>query len=455
MTATETTDSTAAGWQRRLSAPVDASSLAMFRILFGVVMLVAMLRLLAKGWVKTLYLDPAFHFPWVSWITPWPGNGMYFHVAALAALAAGIALGCCYRFCAALFFLGFTYLEFLDRTAYLNHYYLVSLLAGLLVFLPAHRKWSVDARLFPPVAGECVPAWSIWLLRFQVGVVFFFAGLAKLNPDWLFAAQPMRTWLMAKSDLPFIGAWLAEPWMAWAASWGGAAYDLSIPFLLLLARTRPGAWAAVVFFHVTTALLFPIGMFPWIMIAATTIFFPPDWPRGFFRRRTSAPPALRPAFPLLPRPAAVLIGAYCLGQVLLPMRSWLYPQQGAWDVRGFNFAWRVMLVEKTGDAQFYEFDPVTGTRERIPTGRYLTARQRMMMAQDPFMIRQFAQFLGRELDVKKTGHEIRAEAVAALNGRPSQPLVRADINLAGELPPDWIVPLNISPPDQPQQLVAL
>lgn len=427
--------------------PIDAASLAAFRILFGSVMGVSMIRFLFKGWVKTIYLDPAFHFPWVSWIAPWPGNGMYVHVAALSMLAFGIAAGFCYRSCAVLFCLGFSYLEFIDRTTYLNHYYLVSLLSGLLVFLPAHCKWSVDAWLSSRVAGETVTKWQIWLLRFQVGVVFVFAGLAKLNPDWLFRAQPMRMWLMARSDVPLIGSWLAEPAMAYAASGFGVLYDFSIPFLLLMRRTRGIAILALLFFHGMTAVLFPIGMFPWIMVAASLVFLPPDWPRRLLWWRQTE--VGRECFagagfiaPRLSAVGAVFLSIYCCVQILIPLRSWCYPQQGAWDMRGFNFAWRVMLVEKTGAAEFYAFDPVTGSRERISINGYITTRQRMMMAQDPFLIRQFSRFLGEQLNIKETGHEIRVDAFAALNGHPSRRLVVAEANLAAELPGEWIAPFN-------------
>jgi hypothetical protein len=426
-----------------LSKPVDASSLAAFRVLFGVVAMVAMIRVLAKGWVETIYLEPVFHFPWFFWIKPWPGNGMYVHVWVLAMLALGIAVGFRYRLCTALFCLGFTYLELIDQTTYLNHYYLISLLSGLLIFLPANCQWSLDALRRRRLAAESVPAWTVWLLRYQMAVVFVFAGLAKLNPDWLFAAQPMRTWLMANSGLPLIGSWLAEPWVAFAASWFGALYDLTIPFLLLYSRTRLAALAAVVFFHVMTSLLFPIGMFPWLMIVASTVFLPYDWPRRFLIRkpaRTSVEAFQRAPSPRLDFIPKFLLLSYCGLQILLPARSWFYPQCGAWDQRGFNFSWRVMLVEKTGSVEFYRYDPDGKLRERIPIESYTTPRQRVMMAQDPALIRQFAQFLSVAL--ARPDSEIRAEAYAVLNGHPSQRLVRPDVNLAGALPPDWIVPFG-------------
>jgi vitamin K-dependent gamma-carboxylase len=429
-----------------LSAPVDASSLAVFRILFGCIMAGGMMRLLLKGWVKTLYLDPAFHFPWLAWVTPWPGNWMYLHVTALVILATGIALGFCYRVSAILFCLGFTYLEFIDRTTYLNHYYLVSLLSALLVCVPAHGKWSLDARLYPHKARETVPAWSIWVFRFQITVIFLFSGIAKLNADWLFHAQPLRVWLTAKSDLLVVGPWLAQPSVAWIASWFGAIYDLSIPFLLFSARTRLAGFFAILFFHVLTALLFPIGIFPWLMIASSLLFFPPDWPRrirAFHRSQTGQTTVWdhRP-LQLLSRPALILLAVYCGIQILVPLRSWCYPQQGAWDGRGFNFSWRVMLVEKCGHVDFYDFDPLTGERQLVDLRPYITARQRFMMAQDPYLIRQFAQFLGRKLTVELRGHQIQVDAFATLNGYPSQPLIRSEVNLAAQPSDDWVVPFT-------------
>ncbi|MGV3756618.1 MAG: HTTM domain-containing protein [Verrucomicrobiota bacterium] len=436
----------------RCNQPVDGSSLALFRILFGCVMVFAMVRLLLKGWVQELYLAPAFHFTWewFPWVKALPGTGMYLLVTGLALLALGMAFGWRYRFCAILFFFGFTYLELIDQTTYLNHYYLVSLLSGLLIFLPASSVWSWETRGH---AVSTVPAWTVWLLRFQLCVVYFFAGLAKVNADWLFEAQPMRIWLAARSDLPIIGEFLARTWVAYAASWTGALYDLTIPFWLFWSRSRPWAYLAVIGFHAMTSVLFSIGMFPWIMMVATLVFFPPEWVKGVVamlnqRIRGSQ---LLPALDSASKPPAyrlkawsfILLAVYAVLQIALPLRSYYYPQQGAWDGRGFNFAWRVMLVEKTGYVEFYAFNPDTGKRERLGVDHLITPRQKVMMAQDPGMIAQLARRLAEDFPTMgKSGWEVRADAWATLNGCPSQRLIRPDVNLAGPLPTDWIVPLR-------------
>src|SRR6185436_6511242 len=115
------------------------------------IMFAAMIRFLAKGWVREFYVAPQFHFtyPGFEWVQPRPDFWMHAHFVLLALLALGIGLGFFYRACTVLFFLGFTYVELLDQTTYLNPYYLISLLSGLLIFLPAHRAWSIDAWLKP------------------------------------------------------------------------------------------------------------------------------------------------------------------------------------------------------------------------------------------------------------------------------------------------------------------
>ena len=260
----------------RWAAQVDAASLAVFRILFGLLMAFAMIRFLSNGWVEELYLKPTFFFPFFSWARPFPAFWMHALFVALAVLGACVAVGFCYRVCITLFFLGFTYVELIDQTTYLNHYYLISLLSGLMIFLPAHRLWSMDAWLRPSLRADYVGAWALHILRFQFAVVYSFAGLAKLNRDWLFDAQPLRIWLAARNDLPLIGPLLDESWLAFVASWLGAAYDLSIVFLLCHRRTRPFAFAAVIVFHLATWMLFRIGIFPWIMIVGAPLFFSPD-----------------------------------------------------------------------------------------------------------------------------------------------------------------------------------
>ncbi len=238
----------------RLFAPVDIAFLVLFRIAFGGIMLWQVWRYFDYGWIQRYYIDPLFHFSYFGfgWVQPWAGDGMYFHFYALGVLAAFIMVGLWYRVSAALFFLGFTYVFLLDQAHYLNHFYLISLISLLMIFLPAHRALSLDALLRPSLRSKTVPAWPLWLLRAQIGIALFYGGLAKLNVDWL-RGEPMRMWLADRTAFPLVGHLFTEEWMVYFISYGGLLYDLlAVPFLLWR-RTRLAAFAVTVFFHVSNS----------------------------------------------------------------------------------------------------------------------------------------------------------------------------------------------------------
>jgi vitamin K-dependent gamma-carboxylase len=432
--------------------PVDIASAVAFRIAVGLLMLAAIARYFAYGWITQLYVTPRIFFPYpgLEWIVPLPGAAMYALFVMLGVLAVCVAIGLWYRASVALLCLGFTYVHLLDRTNYLNHYYLLSLLSGLMIFLPLHGAASLDAWRRPVLRSATVPAWVVWLLRFQLGVVYVFGAVAKLNADWLLRGQPLRIWLGANVDLPLLGPWLEAPWAAYVCSYAGLAFDASIVPLLLWRRTRTAAFIAVLIFHAFTALLFPIGMFPWIMIALTPIFFPPDWPRRWLGgRRCAAPSACSTrssphAFDWL---VAAGIAAYALVQIALPLRHLLYAGDLYWSESGMRFSWQIMVMEKYGRATFRVTDPRSGATWTINPGDSLTPLQVRMMATQPDMIRSFAEYLAAEFRARGYDRvEVHGDVYVSLNGRPHQRLVDPHVDLAhlGERggPPRWIVPLR-------------
>jgi len=262
---------------KQLTKSTSAAPLAFFRIAFGLLMLISIIRFWSMGWIEQLYLDPPFHFTYYGfdWVKPL-GNFTYllFIVCGLAAVA--VALGWKYQVAAATLFLSFTYIELMDKTTYLNHYYFISCMCFLLCFLPAGKYFSVDSYRTPSKWMPQIPKWTIYSIMLLVSIVYFYAGLAKLHSDWLLHALPLKIWLPGRYDLPLIGGLLEQEWVAYAFSWGGAVYDLCIPFALLYKPTRNIAFVFVVIFHLLTRILFPIGMFPYIMIVGALIFFSPD-----------------------------------------------------------------------------------------------------------------------------------------------------------------------------------
>jgi vitamin K-dependent gamma-carboxylase len=419
-----------------LARPVDSAWLAAFRALYGLTMAVSMLRFIAHGWVDSLLIRPTFHFKYwgFGWVEPLPGPLMHALSYALVGLALCIALGS--RIATLGFVLGFVYLQLTDATSYLNHCYLAGLLGLLLCAAPAGRA----AR---------VPALWLYVFRFQLAVVYTFAGVAKLNADWLVHAQPLRLWLAARSDMPVLGWLLGLPWTPLALSWSGLVFDLSVPWLLLNRRTRPYAYGLLVVFHLLTGWLFPIGMFPCVMIVATLVFFPPDWPTHFGWHTPAAIGGIAGEPPSLTLRSAVL--AYCMLQLALPLRGWAYPGDVHWHEQGMRFAWRVMVREKRGSVSYRVCSPALQRCAEVSPSQYLTARQEREMSGQPELILQLAHRIARDFAARGLGRvSVYADARVSLNGRSSVAIIdpRVDLTVVkdGLSPASWITAAGETPP---------
>ena len=435
-------------------APVDIASLVFFRVAFGALMAWEVCRYFGYGWIGRYWIEPQFLFKYYgfSWVHPWPGNGMYIHWAVLGVLAVCITTGFLYRFVVPLFFVLFTHSFLLDQALYLNHLYLVCLLAFLLNFMPANRAFSVDAWLRPGLRSETTPAWTIWMLQFQMGVVYFFGGIAKISPDWL-RGEPMRHWMSRRTDFPLIGQYFREEWAVYFISYGGLLLDLLIVPFLLWRRTRIAAFLVAVLFHLMNAQMFRIGIFPWLGIAATAMFFPPDWPRrvlgwfGVAAKRTKSAAATAVTMPRFAGLALSLLAIYVAIQLLLPLRHLLYPGRADWTYEGHRFAWRMKLHDRDARAKFYVIDENSNRQSEVPPRVFLRRMQASKMAARPDMILQFAHYLRDKLP--RTGPKplrVEARVLASLNGRKPQLLIDQNVNLAaeprtlGHAP--WILPLT-------------
>jgi hypothetical protein len=427
-----------------LAAPVDIAWLAAFRVLFGLTLFVSMYRFIVYGWLDEFFLKPRFHFKYwgFGWVEPLNDALMRDLFWALAVLALLVAAGVAFRLSALLLVLGFTYLQLIDVATYLNHYYLASLLGLLLVCSPAHRAWSVDAWLFPTLQRSAIPRAVQALFRFQVGVVYTFAGLAKAHGDWLLHATPLRIWLSSHTGLPVVGPLFRYEWVAFLMSWGGFLFDTCVPWFLLYKRTRPYAYVVLIGFHVTVGELFPIGMFPVIMMLAATVFFDADWPRVLVRLPHAHTGA---AFKPLHKGWLALAAVYCAVQLLMPMRCFLYGGNVRWHEQGMRFSWRVMVREKNGAITYVVHSKSKGRTWHVSPERYLTPRQAREIEGQPDLILQLAHHISDTFDRKGLGPvEVRVQAVVSLNGRAGIPMIdpAVDLNTVrdGLARAAWILP---------------
>ncbi|MCA9072208.1 MAG: HTTM domain-containing protein, partial [Planctomycetaceae bacterium] len=163
--------------------------LVVYRMAFGGVMLAYIWSSFVKGRVDLFYVRPIHHFPYPGW--EWVEKldlkvvvgEQVFHAIQLEYFALGVCsflilIGFGYRLASIVFAVLFAHIFLIDKCYYQNHYYLVSLLGLLLPFLPANRAVSIDALLHPQVRSSTTPLWTLWLMRFQIGVPYLCGGLA-------------------------------------------------------------------------------------------------------------------------------------------------------------------------------------------------------------------------------------------------------------------------------------
>lgn len=430
-------------WTEQLFEPVDGASLAVLRIVVGLAVACDVARYWGYGWIDAYYVHPKWSFPLLgSWPTPWPGDGMYLHFAALGVAALLVALGLFYRAAIVATWALYTYVLLLEKSVYLNHHYLISLLCFLLIWMQPHRALSLD-RLRHPAWSERAPRWNVLLVRFQLAIVYAFGAIAKLNVDWL-RGEPMFTALL-RGDLvvPFTES-LAPATVALAIAWGGLLVDAGLPVLLCFRRTRWLGFAIAVAFHLANEQLFRLGVFSYLMIGALPIFFAPSWPRRFLPARTRPGPAVAAPIPALRRRLVLAaLGLYAAFQLLVPLRHWLYPGDVAWTEEGHRFSWRMKLRAKTGWLVLQVVDRETGDTWWVDPRDDLTPRQWRKLVATPDMGLQYVHHKRDELRAEGVDAAIYADWECSLNGAPPALLVDPEIDLAREEaslgPARWIL----------------
>ena len=439
-----------------LQSNEDSSILAVYRILFGILMFCSIIRFCLKGWIAELYIIPSYHFSYFGfeWVEPL-GNSTYFLFLICAISSFCVFLGLKYRFSIIIFFLSFTYIELMDKTTYLNHYYFVSVLSFLLIFIPANASFSID-NLISKKTYSTVPKWTIDSLKLLISIVYIYAAIAKINSDWIVDAMPLKIWLSSNYDLPILGHLFQQEWVHYFMSWAGLLYDLSIPFLLFYSRTRIFGFLLVVIFHVLTKVLFPIGMFPYIMIFSALIFFSADFHRyilNILRKILNNFIKLNSEITTIGiyniqyiKPTLIVISLFFILQFLIPFRYVLYPGELLWHEQGYRFSWRVMLVEKTGIANFKIVNN-DNTSFYVDNANFLTPFQEKQMSFQADMILEYAHLLGDYYSQDSADKvQVFVDNYVSLNGRKSQRYVSSNVDLYSIKKSlkhkTWIIPLQ-------------
>ena len=450
----------------KIQQPTDMASMVLFRVGFGLIMFWEICRFFYFGWVEEIYSKPQFHFQyqWFQWIGPLPADGMYYVFGGLGILSLMIALGLYYRTASILFFLGYSYVFLIEQAAYNNHFYLICLLSFVMALAPLHNSWSLDVLRGNVSHTEQLPALWLWLIRFHMGLVYVYGGIAKFDPDWLGGLAPRELMLIANRGT-VLEDLIEYAWVPHFYAWSGMLFDLSIPFLMLWKPARTWAFLAAVIFHTNNYIVFPIGIFPVLSLVLTLMFFDADFPRKttpqrlrswlsfHYRERLSKIEKNRSDVEIMEsktgisRMLLLFFGLYTAVHLVLPFRHLLYPGMTNWHEEGHHFAWRMMLRQKITRMQINVSHPVTGEKRYADPVDYLNSSQFKVFAGNPGMILLFVHHLDR-LVKSNAGFDpkITAKIEVSLNGRPFRELIDPNLDLS-EIPPYqpsylWIKPFG-------------
>jgi vitamin K-dependent gamma-carboxylase len=405
---------------RYLFERVDNSGLVLFRIFFGLLVFLEVIGAFATGWIHETFVAPKHALPFIGfeWLTLSSPTMVYMYYGLIAITGLCIMLGFYYRVATVAFAFLWWGCYLMQKVHYNNHYYLLILLGFFMAVVPAHRYGSLDVRRNPSLLQHTTPRWCVLIFCFQVGLVFTYASLAKLYPDWL-AGKPIALWFSAKTHYPVLGPLFGQEWFRAFIVYGGIFFDLLITPLLLWRRTRILGFVLCIVFNVFNSITFQIGGFPYLMIALTIFFFPPDAIRRiFFRTKTPAHAADKVYTHRYRNLVTGALALYMLVQLLLPLRHVLFPGSVFWTEEGHRMAWHMMLRTKSGHIS-YEARTADGQQIPVQLDDYFTSLQIRAIARSPDMIWQAAQIILRDLRAKGyTDIALYAHAEVSLNGSP-------------------------------------
>lgn len=454
----------------RFFKPINATTLSLFRILFGVLMLYQLIYYFRLDYTFQFMAGPEFLFsyPYTSFFVALPEGvlkGIHFGLILSAVM---ITLGWFYRAAMVFFFLGITYFSFIDKTLYNNHMYLLSLISLVMIFMDADAKYSIQSK-----KEGAAPGWNIWLLQFLLVLVYFYGGLAKLSTDWLNGNIPAV--MIEKGNVEGL-SFLPENVLLGLLTYGGLIYDLLIGFILLWKPTRWLGLLLVLVFNMTNAtLLFDdIGVFPYFMICATILFFDPKAVNKLMdklmpmkktetrktkkkqtkktEQKIEKTTTLSTAKLNYQKATGICIVFFVLFQLLWPFRSHLFTKNPEWTGHGSRFAWRMkMQTKEVTNFKMVVTDGPNGTATEINHRSFLSRNQLIHLVDDPFLLVQFAKYLKQKAIREGMAKDpiIKATVMVEFNKRPAQLFIDPNVDLTKvEESPwadySWIMPLQQS-----------
>ncbi|XP_069128418.1 vitamin K-dependent gamma-carboxylase-like [Argopecten irradians] len=468
-----------------MSRPTDPAALGVLRFLYGILLMIDTLEKKGLGTMSFRKWEKCT-FPVLYFLKPLPLDWMYLIHFILFITTIGIALGFMYRWCLVIFNVIYWYIHLLDMQKWNNHSYLFGLLSFLLLTADGNRYLSIDSIVWPKLRNQAVPLWNYTLFRFQVFLLYFFAGIKKLDAEWLYGYSEKglsKHWVFDVFR-PFLSNEMIDLYIVHRF---GFLLDLTLGFILFFDKSRKTGILMALSFHAMNSQIFFIGMFPYIGIATVSIFCYPDWPRKVMSRILfwkSRPPvylkynhhclygddgkaykengdqmihvngrkqkdtskSLRPgAYHVL---CTVFVILYIAEQIFLPFSlGILFKGLKTWGGELYGFTWNMMIEKHIADVSIFVKDLETGERVDMSQSM-LKFGVGNRWAYTPVMLTQFTQCIPKRLQAQ--GHSnfaINYDVWLALNHRfrqrvvdPNKDIMTARWNLFEDT--DWWMPVT-------------
>ena len=422
----------ASGW---LFRQVNIAPLIAFRIMFGFLLMLHAVSTLANGTVYQHFVAPPFTFTFIGFefLQSLAGPGMYWYVTAMAILSALIMIGAWYRFAMFGYALMWTVLYLMQKAGYNNHYYLVLLLCWIMAFMPADRYFSADVKR-GAVKESATCAWyCTGLFIFQVSVMYFFAAMSKITPDW-FSGKFIAIQFSRLSQHPLLGFIYGNEWFQWFICYAGFMFDLLIIPMLLIKKTRSIAFIISCCFHLFNSYTFKLGIFPYLSLALSVFFFEASLINRIFFRKMPGIHSFTGDILMNSVKAKMVSGClllYMLFQLLLPVRYLLFPGNVFWTEEGYRMSWKMMLRTKSGNLYYKVYDPVSKKSWKIEPSRIFSLSHMRTLSTSPDIIWQYAQYIKKGFENKGyPAVKVFAIGTVSLNRNPARPLVDPGTDLA-------------------------
>ncbi|WP_299223009.1 HTTM domain-containing protein [uncultured Psychroserpens sp.] len=428
---------------------IDNSALIVFRICFGALIFLESIGAIITGWVKRTLIEPQFTFNFIGfdWLQPLPGQWMYAYYAIMGLFGIFVMIGYKYKWSMLSFTLLWAGTYFMQKTSYNNHYYFLMILNAIMVLLPAHKYASIDAIQKPSIKSNSMPNWCRWIFIIQLFILYTYASIAKMYPDWLDTTVP-ELLMRSKQHYVLVGDVLQYKFMHYFIAYGGILFDGLIIPLLLWKRTRKLAFFASIFFHLFNSFIFQVGIFPYLSLAFAVFFFEPKVIQRLFLKRKSLYLTNNVIVPKHVTLFKSVFISYFIIQIALPLRHHFIEDNVLWTEEGHRMSWRMMLRSKSANTSFRVVNKATGSSIKINLDDYLTKKQKRTVSTKPDVIWQFAQRLKKEYAKNGMDISVYVRAFVSVNGRSSKQLIDPEVDLANvKWNPfkhhDWILPSNL------------